>query len=704
MIETVLTDHHHALRDAVRTWAQAHVAPRVAALETSQEIETDLVRDAARRGWIGVTIPASYGGMGAGQVAKLLIIEEIARVSGAVAAAVQASQLGTAKLLHFGSQEQKTRWLPRIAAGDCLPTIAVTEPGSGGHVLGMQATAVRDGDEYVLNGRKVFVGNSHIGDVHGVVARTGPGSDGLLALLVEAGTPGLRLGDLRTSIGLRGFSFGELIFENCRVPVAHRVGGVGDGLAVAYSSSVLYGRLQLTGVALGIHRAVLDATCRYVTNQQRYGKPLSALPTVQLTLGRMQARLLTSETLAYQAAHLLDRGRPGDAAAMTAKAVGTESAITSARDAIDVLGAEGLHTDAGIERHLRDSLSLIAPAGTTDIQHLRLAQTALGTAHPDWSHGLAHRLTASVSAPWKPWRTPNDLSKEEEPPGLRAATEAGRGSATAVQTVTDHIRARISDRTYPPGILVSRGLVAEDLSKPGDRVTRDQVGIAFADLAAEGILTLTGPGRAQIQASDTVPCRATEIADYIVKLCDGGALLPGEPIPPRQELRHMLASDGYDTKGAIQRLIDAGTLTAVPGRRPEVARTPTTTLPSWGAITEALRHHGAETASHEEARHAAAHAFRWWRQRVYPSPATVHGTRDILVSAASHLIPLVAAGNPQKHPAALAGRRTAVAALTNWPEDLTSQLWRLALLGRAVNTLRDLTPASAAEIQPRPLP
>jgi acyl-CoA dehydrogenase len=143
-------------------------------------------------------------------------------------AMAQASQLGVAKVLHFGTARQKERWLPRFATGDELPTIAVTEPASGGHVLGMRSSAVRDGDDYVLNGGKCFVGNSHIADVHGVVARTAPGPRGLTAFLVERDRSGLRLGTRGTPAGLHGFSYGELILEDCRVPAANRIGAEGQ--------------------------------------------------------------------------------------------------------------------------------------------------------------------------------------------------------------------------------------------------------------------------------------------------------------------------------------------------------------------------------------------------------------------------------------------------------------------------------------------
>lgn len=367
-------------------------------MEAARAVHHELSRLIARQGWLGATIGKEHGGMGMGHLAKTIIIEELSRVSGAMGAMVQASQLGVAKIVHFGNDEQKKTWLPSIAAGDCLPTIAVTEPESGGHVLGMSATAVRDGDDYVLNGRKVFVGNSHIGDLHGVVVRTGPGSRGLTAFLVESDRPGFGIGEQRPTMGLHGFSFGELHFDNCRVPAPNRLGEEGDGLAVAYSSSVLYGRANLTAVSLGIHQAILEETTRFCSDRRRYGKPLHELPSVKLKLGSLQSRLMTSRLAAYHAVHLLDEGLPCDAELMNAKLVNVESAIDSARNAMEIHAAAGLFTDRPIERYLRDALHMFAPAGTSDVQLLRLAEVALGTAKGQWSQQLSDvvRLDAAV--------------------------------------------------------------------------------------------------------------------------------------------------------------------------------------------------------------------------------------------------------------------------------------------------------------------
>lgn len=389
MADYFTTERHEYLRKQVQVFAEAEVQPRVRAMEASKSVEYELSRLIARQGWIGVTVGREYDGLSLGHLAKTIIIEELSRVSGAMGAMAQASQLGVAKIVHFGNAKQKNEWLPAVASGDCLPTIAVTEPGSGSHVLGMTSSAVRDGDDYILNGQKVFVGNSHVGDLHGVVVRTGPGSRGLSAFLVESDRPGLSIGPHRPSMGLHGFSFGELYFDECRVPAANRLGAEGDGLDVAYSSSILYGRANLAAVSLGIHRALLDETVAYAATQRRYGKPLADLSSVKLRLGQIQSRLMTARLALYHAVHLLDHGLPCDAELMNAKLINVEYALDSARDAMEIHAASGLYPDRPIERLSRDAQHIYAPAGTSDVQLLRLSETAMATDTRQWSQRFA---------------------------------------------------------------------------------------------------------------------------------------------------------------------------------------------------------------------------------------------------------------------------------------------------------------------------
>lgn len=390
-----MTERHEKLRDEVRRFAAAEVAPRVEKMEQDRCVDVELSRLIARQGWIGATIDSHYGGMGLGHLAKTIIIEELSRVSGAMGAMVQASQLGVAKIRHFGTKAQKDTWLPAIAEGRCLPTIAVTEPESGGHVLGMSATAQRDRGDYILNGDKVWVGNSAVGDLHGVVVRTGEGSRGLSAFLVEADRPGVSLGEHETAMGLHGFSFGRVSFDRCRVPAANMVGAEGEGLAVAYSSSVLYGRPNLTAVALGIHRAIVEDTFAFADTQYRYGRPLSELSAVKQKLGQMQSQLMTARLSAYHVAHMLDRGLPCDPELMNAKLVNVESALDAGRTGMEVHAAIGLHKP--IERYVRDAHHIFAPAGTSDIQRLRIAEMADDDSmNRWWSTRLADELRTNV--------------------------------------------------------------------------------------------------------------------------------------------------------------------------------------------------------------------------------------------------------------------------------------------------------------------
>lgn len=392
--DVFLTREHQLLRAEVRSFAEEEFPDRIPHWEKGGAIERALPRTMARKGWIGATIDTAYGGMGAaGHRTKTISIEETSRVSAAMGAALQASQLGVAKIIQFGSEEQKVMWLPLIADGRCLPTIASTGPESGSHIQGITATARREGDEYVLNGRKIHIGNSHIGDLHGVIMRTGPGENGLSAFLVERDRPGLSLPRHTPPTGLRGFSFGELVFNDCRIPAANRLGKEGDGWDVAQSSSVLYGRLNLSAVALGIHQALMDQTFRFVMQRQRYGRPLGHHPVIRQKLGDMLFHLETVRQNVYLGAYMLDTGQSCDAQLLTAKYNAVERGLASARLAAEIHGGAAALSDCPVDRYTRDLAALYAPAGTSDIQRHLMSEAVLQT--PDcpiplqWSERFA---------------------------------------------------------------------------------------------------------------------------------------------------------------------------------------------------------------------------------------------------------------------------------------------------------------------------
>jgi acyl-CoA dehydrogenase len=394
----VAANAHRELVAEVRAFAEAEVAPRAEAMDASGEVNHDLARLIAARGWMGVTVPSGFGGMDAGHVAKTVIIHELSKTSAAAGAIAQASMLGAAGLIHLGTTEQRDTWLPAVAAGTVLPTIAVTEEESGGHVLGMRTQARRVSRKWwEITGRKVHVGNAHVGGLHTVVARTGDGPGGLTAFLVEHDRPGLTLLPHRPAMGLRGFSTGELHLNTVRIPTANVLGGEGEGLTYAYSSSVLYGRPNLTAVALGVLDAALHDTTAFVRQRHRYGKALADLPAVRQKVARMEAAARTARLTAYHAVDLLDRGEPCDVDLIHAKLTTVDAAIDTTRLALDIHGAAGLQLP--VNRYYRDAPCLNPPAGTADIQLHRLAEHTLGPRRSQWStrYATPHRDTAPAT-------------------------------------------------------------------------------------------------------------------------------------------------------------------------------------------------------------------------------------------------------------------------------------------------------------------
>lgn len=380
------------IREQARRFADDEIAPRCDDLEGSTEPELKLARLFGERGWFGLTIPRRYGGHGAGQVAKTAVLETISEVSPAMGYLFQAYYLGVAKILHYGTHEQYQRWLPAIARGQCLPTIAVTEPGAGGNIGQTRATAHRRGDVYALNGTglacKTFVGGSHNGaDLHGVIARA-PGTSGtagLSAFLVEADRPGVVLGQPRV---IDGFSFGDIGFADCEIPVSNLVGVEGGGMHVAQASSTLYGRLNLAAVGLGIMSRVLQGTVTFMKQRPMHPdtRPMDQQQVNQQKLGAMQSLYASTRNDIYAAASGRDRDFNGvelDAALNNAKLqsyVRGQELVSLAKDVHSAYGLVGsLPRDAVYLDHL------VSPAGTPDFQRYRLFKHAMGTELPSWS-------------------------------------------------------------------------------------------------------------------------------------------------------------------------------------------------------------------------------------------------------------------------------------------------------------------------------
>ncbi|MET9761867.1 acyl-CoA dehydrogenase family protein [Streptomyces sp. NPDC006372] len=389
-----LTASHEQLWREADQFAAGEVALRVAAMEAApHKVEDELARLMAARGWFGVTIPKKYGGMEAGHVAKTVLIHRLACVSAAAAAILQATLIPVGAVDHWGTVEQKERWLSQVADGTVLTSIAVTEQDAGGHIGGIETVAERSGEDWVLTGEKVHIGNSHLAGLHVVVARTAPSgvsaSQALTAFLVESDRPGLSVSGHLPGLGLHGFSAGRLNLDRVRVPGNNVVGEIGQGLSVAQSSSILYGRPNLAAISLGIHEAVVGTTTAYLKRRPRYRGTLSDLPVLRDRIGDMQARLCAARILAYQSVHLLDQGLPCDADLVNAKYLGHQWAMRSAQDAMELHGAQALDGDYVLQRLWRDIQHTYPPAGTGEVQRIRLADAALSEDRIQWSERLA---------------------------------------------------------------------------------------------------------------------------------------------------------------------------------------------------------------------------------------------------------------------------------------------------------------------------
>jgi len=358
-----------AVRQTAREFAEGRVAPLVPAMEASDEFPTELIGAMGEAGFFGVTIPTEYGGSGLGHLARLVILEEVAAVSAAVAMALQVFHLGIDPIVSAGDEALKRRLLPELAAGRRLATVAVTEAtgGSDPATLGTVCRRVaRDGGSgWVLSGRKVFITNAHLADVVTVLARTESGE--FNAFVVERGTPGLSAGRKEHKVGLKGCDTGEVVLEDCFVPEANLLGGEGNGLKVVMKSISEVGRAGMAGCGLGLIRACLDAAAAYAAKRQLYGKPLNRLPAIQAKLADMALALETSRWLSYRAAWLKDTGSRCDVEMAMAKYQATEAAIQAAKLAAEVHGGYGYMLEFPTQRYLRDAQLLVPSAGTNDV-------------------------------------------------------------------------------------------------------------------------------------------------------------------------------------------------------------------------------------------------------------------------------------------------------------------------------------------------
>ena len=366
-----LTGEQRELRDLAHDFAGRELRPIARDWDEQEDCPPELLGKAAALGLTSHAIPVEYGGGGVSAVTSSLIAEELSWGCAGLSAPIGATMFPVRPLLRFGSEEQKERWLPRLASEEgCLAAIAFTEPGAGSDVSGIQATARRDGDEYVLSGEKCYVTNGGIAELTIVFAKL----DGAItAFLVEAGDPGVTAGRKEPKLGLRASYTGSILFDEARIPADRLLGDAGEGFVIAMDF-FMHSRPQVAASALGIARAAFEYATEYANERRAFGKPLIAKQGVSFKLADMAIQVEAARLLVWRAAAALDAGDDAGLLGSYAKAFAADAAMSIATDAVQVLGGAGIMRDHPVEKWMRDAKVLQIVEGTSEIQRHVIVQ------------------------------------------------------------------------------------------------------------------------------------------------------------------------------------------------------------------------------------------------------------------------------------------------------------------------------------------
>ncbi len=373
-------EHHRLLRQSVREFARAEIAPNAQRWDREERFPTELVPKLASMGLLGIRIPEEYGGSGMDTQAYALCVEEIARVDGSTALTVASHNgLGTGHLLAFGSEEQKRKYLPAAASGRWLAAWALTEPGSGSDSAALRTTARREGDDWVLDGTKAFITQGSVGGFCVILARTdakAPKQQGITAFVVEQGTPGFTASRHLLKLGCRSSDTAELVLENVRIPEAQRVGEVGRGFAD--TMRILdRGRISIAAMALGLGYGALEKAVNYAKERHAFGRPIAEFQAIQFSLADAKTELDAAALLVYRAAWLADKGESHSRDAAMAKLFASEAATRACNTAVQVHGGYGYVREFDVERHLRDAKLCEIGEGTSEVQRMVIAKHVL---------------------------------------------------------------------------------------------------------------------------------------------------------------------------------------------------------------------------------------------------------------------------------------------------------------------------------------
>ncbi|MDB5014036.1 MAG: acyl-CoA dehydrogenase [Daejeonella sp.] len=373
------TENQQMIKEMVSQFADQHISPNIMEWDEAQIFPIDTFKKLGELGLMGVLVPEEYGGSGFGYFEYVTVISEIAKVCGSIGLSVAAhNSLCTGHILTFGSEEQKQKWLPKLATAEWLGAWALTEANTGSDALGMNTTAVLDGDHYVVNGSKNWITHGKSGDIAVVMVRTGNKGDshGISALVIEKGTTGFSSGKKENKLGMRASETTELIFDNCRVPKENILGGIGEGFHQAMK--VLDGgRISIAALALGIAKGAFEAAVTYSKERQQFGRSISEFQGISFKLADMACEIEASELLIMHAADLKNRGQKMTKEAAMAKYYASEVCVKVATDAVQIFGGYGYTKDYPVEKFYRDSKLCTIGEGTSEIQKLVIAREIL---------------------------------------------------------------------------------------------------------------------------------------------------------------------------------------------------------------------------------------------------------------------------------------------------------------------------------------
>ena len=377
-----LPDDVTSLRDGAREFASRELAPRAAKSDEEETFVEEQWRAMAEGGWLGVTIPEEYGGAGLGTLANSVVLIEFARACAASAVTLSVhAGLAAQALIRYGTDEQRARYLQKLATGEWLGAYALSEAGSGSDAASLRCAATPDGDGgFLLDGTKLWITSGDRADLIVVFARTSNESraKGITAFLVETAWQGFRAGKKEKKMGIRGSSTVEIRFEQLRVPKENVLGAVNGGFGVALGL-LDGGRIGIASQALGIAQACLDASLKYAKERQQFDHPIADFESIQWKLSAMATRIDAARLLTWRAATLKDAGKPHTLEASMAKLSASETAVFCGKEAVQIHGGAGYTREFPVERYFRDARITEIYEGTTEIQNLVIARQLLGT-------------------------------------------------------------------------------------------------------------------------------------------------------------------------------------------------------------------------------------------------------------------------------------------------------------------------------------